>query len=175
MGVQYAISFLNDAEGFANLFKMSDIFLRKRTNRISKPKWININPKKFRKFQQGRDDVQNVPASSVTPKQMVQTAKSEKQNKVCQFYSRNGICKRFKSPCPFRHDNSQEISPSTSTMVFDDSELIFFEPLKTEDGPPPAKKLKPNESEKEAPSTNKGRPWYPKQNVGMSKSVLFWI
>ena len=145
--------------------------------------------------------VQNVPASSVTPKQMVQTAKSEKQNKVCQFYSRNGICKRFKTPCktcikimnfrillvflsisdinfsgPFRHDNSREISPISSTMVFDDSELIFFEPLKTEDGPPPAKKLKPNESEKEAPSTNKGRPWYPKQNVGnMSKSVLFWI
>ena len=45
-----------DAEGFANLFKMSDIFLRKRTNRISKPKWININPKKFRKFQQRPDD-----------------------------------------------------------------------------------------------------------------------
>ena len=76
---------------------------------------------------------------------------------------------------PFRHDKSQEISPSSSTMVLDYSEMIFFEPLKSEDGLPLAKKFKPNESAKETSrSIKEGRPWYQKQNVGkMSNCVLF--
>ena len=43
--------------------------------------------------------VQNVPAASVTRDQTIQTARTDKQTKVCAFYSRTGVCKRFKSPC----------------------------------------------------------------------------
>ena len=77
---------------------------------------------------------------------------------------------------PYRHENSQEISPKSPTMVLDYSELIYFEPTKSEDvGPPPSKKFKPNETTKETSRAKQGRQWYPKQNVReMSNSDLYW-
>ena len=77
---------------------------------------------------------------------------------------------------PYRHENSQEISPESPTMVLDYSELIYFEPTKSEDvGPPPSKKFKPNETAEETSRAKQGRQWYPKQNVReMSNSDLYW-
>ena len=75
---------------------------------------------------------------------------------------------------PYRHENSQEISPKSPTMVLDYSELIYFEPTKSEDGPPPSKKFKPNETAKETSRAKQGRQWYPKQNVGIMSKSNYW-
>jgi len=137
---------------------MADIYVRKRGkgSRISKPKWIHINPKKFKKIppsdnanavQNNIRRKRNFPTSSSNGQQPVQIQRTpatsyfysnqqnteetnEEEKRICRFYTIKGICKRFKSECPYRHDN--EIVPTSSTLIVDSTDLsrpvVNFDP-----------------------------------------------
>lgn len=137
---------------------MADIYVRKRGkgSRISKPKWIHINPKKFKKIppsdnanavQNNIRRKRNFPTSSSNGQQPVQIQRTpatsyfysnqqnteetnEEEKRICRFYTIKGICKRFKSECPYRHDN--EMVPTSSTLIVDSTDLsrpvVNFDP-----------------------------------------------